>query len=857
MITAMQNAGLDPGSIITDGKLHRFDVPGDRAKSLNGWYVFYDGDIQAGRFGSWKTGDNISWCSKSKTEFSPEEKKAYAAKQAEARRLRDTELAKIHEECRAACKILWEASAPANSNHPYLLRKQVISHGLRQSGDSLMVPVKDIKGVLHGIQFIKPDKTDNGKDKIFKTGTAKQGHFHIIGKPVDNTMIICEGYATGASIHEATGHAVLVAFDCGNLKSVAEVVRGKYPQWVIIIAADNDQWTDGNPGIKHGRDAAMAVKGECRIPKFIDLTGKPTDFNDLHILYGLSAVKTCIFPPPMAEYDLDYIPNDEEPPPTPEEFYNEDESPNPFTGAPFKLLGYNRGEYFYLPHGTKQIKVLKAPEHTKAHLMELAKLQWWQGSEFANKSGFDTDAAANAMIQINQGIGVYDSGKIRGRGAWFDDGRSIVHVGDELIVDGKTVKIEKIKSEFVYEKSVKMGFSIGSQSLKNQEAIRLQELCDTLSWSRPEFGMLVSGWAALSATCGALTWRPHILITGAAATGKTWVVDNIVRPVAGNFALIVQGATSEAGIRQALGADARPVIFDEAEGEDQKAHARMQQILELARQASSETGGSIYKGTMGGKSQAFRIRSMFCFASIRASQTQAADQSRITVLTLKQRRDKEKHFKDVIKPLKNEILTEEFCKNLRKRMINNIPIIRPSADIFSDALSHVLDSKRTGDQIGALLAGNWALRSTNIVSPSEAMKIANSVDWSEHKIGQEQTDEQRCLATILETLIRMPSGDNVSVGELIRTVAKQMFIDENSPSQMALKNHGIRVVDGGFCIANQHTELKKIMERTPWPANWSQIIGRLPGAATPEKPTWFSGGAIRTKMLPLSYVEEC
>ena len=848
----MSNAGLPcSDDLIADGKLHRYDVQGDRPKSGAGWYVLFDDmGFQAGSFGSWKTGEKTNFCSKSPKEFSAEEKALYKSQMAVAKLKREAEQAKVEQGCRDWCAKVWPTATKATDDHPYLVKKGVPALGLKMYKDSLMVPLRAIgDNTIHGIQFISPDGT-----KKFKTGTNKKGKYFKIGKSIDNTGIICEGFATGASIHISTGYGILVAFDAGNLKPVAEAFRACAPEAKIILAADDDQWTAGNPGITNATDAAKAVRGSVVRPRFRATETKPTDFNDLYSLAGATAVKVCVFPPPVAEYEP-YQHDDEDAPPI--DFYSETSTPNPFQDFPFQILGYDKGDYYYLPHGTRQIKTLKATEHTKANLVELAPLGSWEMSDFngGKSGGMDVDKTMNALLATCQRVGVYDPDKIRGRGAWFDDGRSVVHVGDSLIVDSAPTPMAKFRSEFIYEKSIKMEFKIGGAALTNTQAMRLEHVCNALSWQRPEVsGKLLAGWCALSAVCGALKWRPHIQITGGAGTGKSWIIDNIVRPVAGPGALIVQGATSEAGIRQCLGADSRPVIFDEAEGEDQRAHIRMQSILELARQASSESGGSIYKGSTNGKAQAFRIRSMFCFASIGMSQTQQADQSRVSVLTLKNKHDGGKHWKEVIVPLWKDVITADFCSALRARLVRLLPTIVENAAIFSDAVGTVMGDKRAGDQLGALLAGDWALRSTNLVTVDDALRVAKDLNWIDHKSQSEQSDELRCLYTMMETLVRMPSGENASIAELVRTASEAMIIDEVGLCQAALKNHGFKAVQGGFCVANQHSELKKIMERTPWPANWSQILGRLPGAAASEKTIWFSGGSVRAVVLPITYI---
>lgn len=259
---AMQTAGLDPPSeLLADGALHRYASGGDRSK--NSWYILFGDDLPAGKFGCWKRGFSKVWCSKTHQHLDPGEKVRYASKMEAAKHLRDVELSRLQRECRSWCVDAWKEAKDATSECPYIKRKSIRSYGLKSFMDTLLVPVMDMNGIIHGLQFIAPDGS-----KKFKTGTAKNGKFFKIGKSKDNTVIICEGYATGASIHQATGHAVLVAFDSGNLLPVAHNVRTKYPNMKIIIAGDNDSETPGNPGLTKATEAAQAVGGLLAIPVF-------------------------------------------------------------------------------------------------------------------------------------------------------------------------------------------------------------------------------------------------------------------------------------------------------------------------------------------------------------------------------------------------------------------------------------------------------------------------------------------------------------------------------------------------------------------------------------------------------------
>lgn len=289
-IESMRDAGIETDEpIIADGILHRFHVIGDRSGSGNGWYVLYAGEPTAGAFGCWKRGVSETWCSKEYHTLTHEEKARYTAKMEAMRQLRAEEAAKVQAECKVWCAETWDKAPDATNQHPYLKRKGVNSYGLKLLKDSLMAPLRDIAGTLHGIQFISSDG-----NKKFKTGTKKEGCFHGIGKP-DNQICICEGYATGASIYEATGKAVAIAFDAGNLKTVAEIFRQKYSSMEIIMCSDDDHATEGNPGLTKATEAARVVNGKLAVPSFPDSRGpKDTDFNDLAHLVGLDAVRDCI-----------------------------------------------------------------------------------------------------------------------------------------------------------------------------------------------------------------------------------------------------------------------------------------------------------------------------------------------------------------------------------------------------------------------------------------------------------------------------------------------------------------------------------------------------------------------------------
>jgi replicative DNA helicase len=281
---AMLEYGLEPGAIEPSGKLIRFDVEkrGDKC----GYYVFHSGGISAGAFGNWKTGLKEKWCSKARREMTDAESAEYKQMVAEARRQRKEREAIDQAETKERANRIWDQAKPAPDDHPYLVKKEVPAHGLKLSRGRLVVPVKDADGEIWNLQFIRPD----GVKRFLKKGRKQDCSYTIPGQGSD--LYIGEGFATMATIYQATGGMCICAFDAGNLPRVAKVVRDKCPTDRIIICADDDRFSPGNPGMARGKEAAKAVSGEIVAPVFDGLPGaddpdlKYSDFNDLACVSG-------------------------------------------------------------------------------------------------------------------------------------------------------------------------------------------------------------------------------------------------------------------------------------------------------------------------------------------------------------------------------------------------------------------------------------------------------------------------------------------------------------------------------------------------------------------------------------------
>ncbi len=287
--SAIMSAGLNPPEhIVADGLLHRFGTNG-KSSDTSGWYCLHGDGLAAGAFGCWRSDISETWRADIGRELSAREWADHAARMKAIKMVRDSEERERRAEARQRAADIWSRSKEAPEDHGYLLAKGIKPHGLRVHGGRLVVPMRDANSDLHSLQFI-----DGDGSKRFLTGGRVSGCYYAIGKPGD-VLCIAEGFATGASVHEATGYAVAVAFNAGNLSPVAKMLRGKFPDSHIELCADDDARTAGNPGLTKAREAAAVIGAVLAVPDFgSERPEGATDFNDLHRQHGLAAVKSAI-----------------------------------------------------------------------------------------------------------------------------------------------------------------------------------------------------------------------------------------------------------------------------------------------------------------------------------------------------------------------------------------------------------------------------------------------------------------------------------------------------------------------------------------------------------------------------------
>lgn len=883
--------------IVPDGVSRLVATSSGRGAPSKNLYVqlTVENDRAWGRWNSRARGDWGTWSSKADRAWTPEEREAWKAKREEDKKAAEAERQAEADRVAVDVRAVWDAAGQAQV-HGYCKRKKCGLHGVRVGTDTygregvLMIPYRLPDGTLRAMQSI-----DDAGEKLYH-GSVK-GAACLLGR-AGPVMLVCEGYATGASLHEALGLPVLVAGDTGNLEAVARA--WKADGRCLIIAADNDQWVFKapraaavreidrhavagddprwaewreagycyNPGIEAAQRAAKAVDGLVIWPDIApDCAAKLTDWNDKRVRDGISAVAQAFLPviaqarPAGSSSPKEPSGKDRASPPPPP---SHEAGPIPLGddmagmvmdqndvegdgGLPFFTLGFNDGEYYYYPIRTMQIVALTPAGHTLNNLLQLANLGEWQDNPLFAKCRPNEIAlyAWNWLSSRAHEIGIFKPDeRIRGRGIWVDDGRIVYHAGNVLYVDGVRTKIVEFKSWYVYVQSYRMT-EPGTDALSNKDAHKLRVICESFSWERRLSGSLLAGWIVISFLCALLRWRPHIWITGESGSGKS-TCKNLIYDILGDVSFKFDGMSTEPSMRAKMRRDALPLLIDEMEAETQAQKTRVGSILELCRNASS--GATVEKFGQ----EPFAARFCAGMFSINPPVSQTADKRRISMMVLKTNRaaDADEQYQKLCDMIA-ETITPEWRMRLINRIVSNTDAILANIKTFNTAARKVLKNAGAADQVAPMLAGLYLLGSTDEITTESAEEFMRSHEWDDHTTISEQSDPQKLLYRITTSTIDYEPSSGTrkmsTVGELILAASgrgKDELIDVKIADKR-LRQYGIKVSGQSVFFANRNQNLGRLLRDTPWSTGeegWARTMGDITGAEKPKSPTSFAPG---------------
>lgn len=694
------------------------------------------------------------------------------------------------------------------------------------------------------------------------------GLAELVDQP-DRQVMIVEGEKARDVAHQLLDRKLVVISWCGGGGGITRTDWSPLKGRKVVIVPDNDE-----PGFKAARqitdqlsqvdvDSIKYVIPPATLPKGWDIAdGEWSD--------GKEMLEWC-------RRNIGDLPEEdveEEPPPylsdipLPEDEYGTpDNEPPPdapgmdddvIMDMPFRILGHYKGNRFYLPNSTQQIIELAPSQHSKNNLLALAPMHKWLNAswDISTKSGMD--AAVNGLLQMSSQAGMFNIDRLRGRGAWLDRGRALVHMGQTVFVDGMPQKPERVESDYIYQQDIDLGIHL-TEPAGNAEANQLVQICKRLSWENPLSAVLLAGWCVIAPLTGILPWRPHIWVTGPSGAGKSTVLKSIIATMLGDIAIKVEGKTTEAGIRQQLGLDARPVLFDEAEAEDKQSIDRLKSILDFARVCSS--GGTVIKGSTNGSSMAFSAHASFCFSSINTSVKHFADESRISQLVLKRDFTTPSTYYEQLERDIFEIITPEFADRMFSRSVKNMALIQENCKIFVEAANIHFKSRRIADQVGVLLAGAYLCHSTKTIDRDAALKWIAAHDWNDHTAAGAKSDSDRLFSRILTFKIKIQGKERTveaSIGEAIMGVYSQMsdLHAYQAECDQELRRIGILVDIDTVHIANNSDPLRVLLTGTPWEASWHRALAEIPGAEKSNTKYFSPGIKCRCVSIPINLLTD-
>lgn len=541
--------------------------------------------------------------------------------------------------------------------------------------------------------------------------------------------------------------------------------------------------------------------------------------------------------------------------------------------CPVIPLGVLGDENFFLD-ANKQLRRLKGEKHGQSSLKMLFGQwagmlhHWWpRYNKNGETVGWRPEECATDLIVACAKKGVWSPAeRIRGAGAWVGrDGQLVLHCGDAIvecpIAGPRVVHVPGLIAGMVYPASPPTHKPhVVHNDAGMRAAEQVLELFETWNFRRPVDARLLLGWVGAAMIGGALTWRPHVWVSGGSGSGKS-TLQEVLGHLFGSHGLVAAADTTAAGVWQRLGYSSQPVSLDEAEPEGDP--RQNQALLKFARYASS--GAKVLRGGADHNGQEFTARSAFMYSSILKPPMMAQDRSRITDLELM----------NIPPGSQRPRVVQAEIEDLGRLMLGRLAVMWPRLadvlEIYRQALMDAGHNSRGADQLGTLLACvDVLLHDEPPDSDSLAEVVAPLSGAALAEFDDDAPDTDLCLAHLLTSIIDpYRGGGRSTLAEWIakaRIVVRDPTDDDGKKAQQVISTYGCRVVPGGdggcglLAVANYHQGLAAIYDGTHWAGRagasgvWRQALSRLPGATRSPRTVRFGESIARATLIPIDRV---
>jgi putative DNA primase/helicase len=574
--------------------------------------------------------------------------------------------------------------------------------------------------------------------------------------------------------------------------------------WAPLAGRVVTIWPDADsPGLK----AAQAVKAILSQAEILDIQGQAEGWDIADCADPYTFLLSC----PVLQ-DTDLTPAGEP--------------------DPFRCIGYDSVNYWFLLGNQRQPYAIQKGGFTGSKLGELAPPSWWAEHDcLGDKGAIDVTCGQRLVIDRQNAAGMFDADILRGAGVWIDNDKILINDGQRIVtLEGQTHDLAAHTGQGVYVRSsVRFGDMTGPEST-DMEGRALLQLMEAQLWARPIDSVAALGWSLIAPFGGLLKFRPHIWISGRKGSGKTYVLDNIIREIVGPFGHEGSGKDTEPGIRRTLNMDARPVSLDEMEPKG-KARENVTKILDLARNASSDGSGRVTmadgKGTV-----SFLIRSCFCFASVNTIASEgAAIASRIIACELEApKTPAEERAKIAESKRYYTIANMANAARFRRRMFRAMPRVLSDIALLRELLPEHFGGTREADLWAPILAAAWAIQS------SQSVGCKDGQDWLDSVLGIEAAtrqklmeDEDKVIEHILSATIESDDRKKKSVAEWMLLAAT--LDDGYAHAGDLLGRYGMKIMSTRegmrvLAVATSSDALSRLLKDTPYESSYDAQIRR-------------------------------
>lgn len=720
-------------------------------------------------YGSWKMGDQSTIKSWAASEENKGFKTAYKKHMEETNARLAAEKIKKHLDCQKKWTPIFDNGTV--KVHEYLKFKSIKKHFNTKldSNGVLLIPAYDVNKKLMGVQRIYKNPETNEFMKKFSFGIKIKGSICPLMSFDDSEFCyIAEGFATCATIQENFPKVpVICVFNANNISPAIETIRQINPNIKIVIAADNDQVS--KTGQKKATLAAKMYPNTIwKMPKFSINNEAWSDYNDLFAYEGKSVL--------IEQLLIDTS-----------EFIK------------INCLGHNEGIYFFSSTENQQIVALPFNQLGQNGLRRLIAGDpfWYKNyglpDEDGNYTKINWSGAVSNLMETCHKEGIFDPTKVRGIGVWSDGNKYCIN-------DGTEVYNSYDNSVYHYQKTIKTDYSL--QDPDSGHMLHLLEAFKNLEYKNPTDYFYLSSWYIQAQILSVMPWRFHIWLSGSAGTGKSTIL-KWLNSLTMNC--VLTDNTSSAGVRQTIKNNSTAVIYDEAE----PSTPRTKDVIELARQMSSNGEYKTLRGTTSGKAINHNTQCVLCFGSIQVEELSQADRSRIFTIELGSTKEqdeerfadisnrfnyfimnKNKTFTHIYKNIDNILWNASFCKALLKK-------------------EKKIDS-RLADQLSIAIACFYVYWGSSRMEKSDyeiIIKTFSLVD-SEYTDQNQQKDSDGCYDAVMEIIL--DNYTQTTVAQAIHNIRYNDNLADHDKWEKMLGNHGLKYYkdEETLFIANKNHHLR-------------------------------------------------